>query len=195
MNYLGCIILKKLFRYLLNLITIHKRHYIILLVILSILNLSIGCDAYKIVTKDRVSHLRLKKFMKKGKYILVHEPDTSWCLTNPVIVEPYLMGEKSNLPEWVRDYTLPVNVKRIKINKKDSLEIKLLEQINVNTSVVLNTQIYVNNDSLNVILPIDSIQDFRYVKTQGYKIAFIVMGPICLIAVPLVVIGLTVSFI
>lgn len=187
MNYLGCIILKKLFRYLLNLITIHKRHYIILLVILSILNLSIGCDGYKVVTKDRVSHLRLKKFMKKGNYIFVHEPDTCWCLDNPVLVDDYLMGEKSLLPEWVRNYTLPINEKRIEINKKDSLEKNLLKQI------IISSQVVVSSDSLNVLIPIDSIQDFRYVKTQGYKIAFIVMGPICLIAVTLVVIGETVS--
>lgn len=148
----------------------YSKQFFIIFIVLSLLNILTGCNTYKVVLKDNISKARLNKFTKKDKYIIVQEPNSMWYLDKPIILQSYLFGNKSILPEWSKNYILPGNIKRIKIDKRDSLDINLIKQIVINTSVVKS------DDGVSVIIPLDSIQQYKYAKMQNGKIALIVFG-------------------
>ena len=131
------------------------KHFIIYFLMLIIINLISGCNTYRVVTKERIDEYKLSRDTQKGKYFIVHEPDTAWHLAAPQIAINNLLGDEMVLPEWHKSYKLPPIKKGNIYNREDSLESQVINEIHIFTNHVVFI------DPSRVIIPIDSITYYQ----------------------------------
>jgi hypothetical protein len=126
-----------------------------------------GCMFYyKVQAVSKVTPQEVKKYDSLNKYIILHQRDKAWHLSQPLISDNTLYGELSVLPENRYKFltTKPTGGNRYIRNKQPS-ESYVLEEVHLYISDSVIPEKY---DSGNINIAFAKIQNAEvYVKAKG----------------------------
>jgi hypothetical protein len=121
---------------------------------------------YKVQTVSKVTPQEVKKYDSLKKYIIVHQKDKAWHLSQALISENTLYGKLSVLPENRYKFltTKPTRGNRY-IKKKEPNELYVLEEVHLYVSDSVVPEKY---DSGSIKVAFSNIQNAEvYVKAKG----------------------------
>ena len=126
-----------------------------------------GCMFYyKVQAVSKVTQQEVKKYDSLNKYIIIHQKDKAWHLSQPLISDNTLYGKLSVLPENHYKFltTKPKGGNRYVKNKKP-YESCVLEEVHLYLSDSVVPEKY---DSGNIKIAFSKIQKAEiYVKAKG----------------------------
>jgi hypothetical protein len=121
---------------------------------------------YKVQPVKRVTRQEIKQYDSLNKYIILHQRDKAWHLSQPLISDSTLYGKLSVLPENRYKFltTKPQRGNRYTKNE-DSNELYILEEVHLYVS---DSVVPENYDSGAVKIAFSGIQNAElYVKAKG----------------------------
>lgn len=126
-----------------------------------------GCMFYyKVQTVSKVTPQAVKKYDSLDKYIILHQRDKAWHLSQPLISDSTLYGKLSVLPDHRYKFqtTKPNQGNRYVKNKKSN-ETYVLEEVHLYIS---DSGFPIKYDSGSIKIALSKIQNAEvYVKAKG----------------------------